>query len=497
MAAAQADRSGDILHHHEIAAAHVAPIGLDEERRGAAAGGQADTIGEDAAIAAIGGVPDGVARPLRLREFPVMGRQIAVFVDRRAEGDALVQGKDRLQDRRQQPVGKLGEGGHHLNRIGARYRPVTPVEEGVKADLALGDGPFEGARYLPCHRLRLVDPAAVGGLHTGARRQLDQGFGKTDDAVDPFCRLLQPDIRTGHLARHLAELFDETGALLVDRFGGVGHDGRTVEDAGDDMFHAFEGAAHRLRLVAHAGSAVARIAADRRQPVDLHPQFIQRVLDRAGRLRGLQRKRPNLGGDDGEALAGVTGARCLDRGIQRQQVGLAGNGADLVGDLVDIGQRFRKAGDFGTDDVRGLNHVADLGDGAGQAVGRFLQHLPGVGRRAVGLAQRQGDRAVGFGNRQRGAGDMLEGGGMAARHCRHVLNGAGNVDEIDAERRGLLGKALQDVTQRRAIRAFRLDCRFSGQLVYRLQSMHDRRSSASIGKASINMVNKLQIAPAS
>jgi hypothetical protein len=52
------------------------------------------------------------------------------------------------------------------------------------------------------------------------------------------------------------------------------------------------------------------------------------------------------------------------------------------------------------------------------------------------------------------------------------------------------------VAQGGAIRAFRFDCRFSGQIVYRLQRMHDRRSPASIGKASINMVNKLQTAPA-
>lgn len=108
------------------------------------------------------------------------------------------------------------------------------------------------------------------------------------------------------------------------------------------MFHAFEGAAHRLRLVTHAGRTVARIAADGRQPVDLHTQFVQRLLDGTGRLRGLQRKRADLGGDDRKTLARITGARRLDRGIQRQQVGLAGDGADLLGDIVDIGKRLEK-----------------------------------------------------------------------------------------------------------------------------------------------------------
>ena len=35
-------------------------------------------------------------------------------------------------------------------------------------------------------------------------------------------------------------------------------------------------------------------------------------------------------GDDREALAGLTGARRFDGGVERQQVGLAGDGADVI-----------------------------------------------------------------------------------------------------------------------------------------------------------------------
>ena len=48
------------------------------------------------------------------------------------------------------------------------------------------------------------------------------------------------------------------------------------------------------------------------------------LLGRLGRLVG---QALHLGGHDGEALAGLAGARRLDRGVERQQVGLAG---DLV-----------------------------------------------------------------------------------------------------------------------------------------------------------------------
>lgn len=180
----------------------------------------------------------------------------------------------------------------------------------------------------------------------------------------------------------------------------------------------------------------------------------------------------DLGGNDRKTLAGIAGARRLDRGVQRQQVGLAGDGTDLLGDVVDIGKRLGEAGDLSADLVRGLNHVADLGDRARQTVGRFLQHVTSLCRRAVGFAQRYGDRAVGLGDRKRGTGDIIEGGGMPSRHSRHILYGAGDIDEIDAKGGSLFGKAQQDMAQRLGIRAFRFDRRFSGQIVYRLQRMH-------------------------
>ena len=44
--------------------------------------------------------------------------------------------------------------------------------------------------------------------------------------------------------------------------------------------------------------------------------------DLLGRLGGLHREVLHLGGDHGEAPACIAGTRRLDRGVQRQQVGL-------------------------------------------------------------------------------------------------------------------------------------------------------------------------------
>src|SRR6185369_6972364 len=74
------DRRGGVLHQREVAAAHVAAIGLHHERLLAAAGLEADAVVEDPTVAAVGGVPHHVALALGLRELAVMRRQIAVAV---------------------------------------------------------------------------------------------------------------------------------------------------------------------------------------------------------------------------------------------------------------------------------------------------------------------------------------------------------------------------------------------------------------------------------
>jgi hypothetical protein len=98
--------------------------------------------------------------------------------------------------------------------------------------------------------------------------------------------------------------------------------------------------AHRLRLVPHAGCTFACAAACRRKPVDLDAQLIERLLNGGGGLRRLQRKGSNFRCDDGETLACLACPCRLDRGVQCEKIGLAGDDADFLGDLVDIGERL-------------------------------------------------------------------------------------------------------------------------------------------------------------
>ena len=98
------------------------------------------------------------------------------------------------------------------------------------------------------------------------------------------------------------------------------------------------------------------------------------LADLAGRLRGLLRQRLHLGGHDGEATPGVAGTGRLDGGVERQQIGLFGDGIDEFDHGADAGRRLRQfthpfIGGAGLVDGlighprRFLNLTADLGDG--------------------------------------------------------------------------------------------------------------------------------------
>ena len=86
--------------------------------------------------------------------------------------------------------------------------------------------------------------------------------------------------------------------------------------------------------------------------------------DLRGGPGGLGGERFHLGGDDGKALAGFAGARRLDRGIEREQVGLAGDRLDQPDHLADAGGRAAELG-------HRLGGALRLRHGAGGDLGRF------------------------------------------------------------------------------------------------------------------------------
>ncbi|MCZ7643273.1 MAG: hypothetical protein M5U33_12110 [Pseudorhodoplanes sp.] len=138
---------------------------------------------------------------------------------------------------------------------------------------------------------------------------------------------------------------------------------------------------------------------DRFHLLDRARGFARRRLDFAdlrrdflGRFRSLAGQRLDLGRHDREAASGFASACGLDRGVEREQVGLAGNGLDQSDHLADAIGGIAKL-------RHGLDGAAGFGDGARGDLGRF-----------AGLAGDLVDRGGKFLGRAGGAGDIFGGG---------------------------------------------------------------------------------------
>ena len=97
--------------------------------------------------------------------------------------------------------------------------------------------------------------------------------------------------------------------------------------------HAVE---HGRELFGCVGHELGAIADFGRALLDQH-------LDLGRRVGRRLRKAPDFDRDDRETLARITGARCLDRGVERQQVGLERDVVDHADDVGDLGRRLRDA----------------------------------------------------------------------------------------------------------------------------------------------------------
>ena len=116
--------------------------------------------------------------------------------------------------------------------------------------------------------------------------------------------------------------------------------------------------ADAMLVDAFANSPIARVI-EEISSTDRFGRFLDRgylLGDVVGGARGLVGERLHLRGDHGETLAGFPGARRLDRGVERQEIGLSGNrrnGADHRADAFrSFGQR--------TDGVLGAPGISDL-----------------------------------------------------------------------------------------------------------------------------------------
>ena len=134
--------------------------------------------------------------------------------------------------------------------------------------------------------------------------------------------------------------------------------------------------------------------------------------------------------------------------------------------------------------------MIDLADGAGQARGAVGQHAAGFAGRLVGFAQAGGHIAVGFGDGQCCSGDAVEGDCMALGNAGDVLDRAGDIDQVDAQRGCLLGKTFNDAPQGGGV-CFRARCchRLPGmRFVVKMRDHRSCHGSSSSNRRRITLV---------
>ena len=200
--------------------------------------------------------------------------------------------------------------------------------------------------------------------------------------------------------------------------------------------------------------------------------------DLLGRLGGLVGERLHLAGDHGEALARLAGARRLDRRVERQQVGLAGDVADELDDVADLLRRLREALNL---DVR----PARLLDGLAGDPGR-LGHLP------ADLGDRAGQLLAAVATVCTFAAAWLETAATAVVCC--VVSSA--VDDIDRAAdcmpaaASVTFRTMLPTARSKSSARFAMTSRCSASARFCISACSPRRRSVSINRASGPVIDR-------
>ena len=208
----------------------------------------------------------------------------------------------------------------------------------------------------------------------------------------------------------------QTGSLLLGRGGDLADQTVDVSDLGDDLAQGLAGLADQI------DAGLDLVGGRRDQALDL--------LGGLGRALG---ERPDLGGDDREALAGIAGPGRLDPGVQRQQIGLESDLVDHADDLADLGG--------------GVLDLAHGRDGAVDDVSRPLCALAGVGHQAGRVLGARSGAADGSGDLVQRGGGLFEAGGLLLSATRQVVGGQRDLVGAVAHAAGRAADGAQGVLQ--------------------------------------------------
>jgi hypothetical protein len=229
----------------------------------------------------------------------------------------------------------------------------------------------------------------------------------------------------------------EASLHLID--ARLDHVGRVSDAFGLAVDHADQ-LADFLHRVADLREAVLGLAAALDAGLDLGRdgagfagQLANGRSDLAGGRTRVMGKFLHLGSDDSEAAAGIAGAGGLDGRIQRQHVGLAGDGFNGRGDHLDLVHGRGETGHALTKLDDQLGQPLEAGNGLLDGVAAGIQLGLGLLGQQAGFVR--GIRDPGLVGQQAGR-DLLEAVQrlqMLANTGRHVLDVAGNVAALDRQ----------------------------------------------------------------
>jgi len=187
--------------------------------------------------------------------------------------------------------------------------------------------------------------------------------------------------RGADAAVELIELADECLAMaeIAARGGGggaaeLGEGGKALADTLHRFLDDAGAGARRLSI----GGGAARFGDEAR---DLPGELADGAADLERRLARLPRQRLDLTRDDGKSPARLAGARRLDGGVEREEIGLARDRLDRAGDAGDFGERVADRRQPLLDAGDGIDQRRDAADGAGDRLARILQ----IGAGGIGV----------------------------------------------------------------------------------------------------------------
>ena len=272
----------------------------------------------------------------RLAEDFVVGRHVALRGAGNGEHQAFMARQQRLLNRRQDLIGVAVEARLVLGRTGVGDCLIVSVEQVIETDTSGIDIRFESCGNLARPFTGQVVNPLVIVIQPDCRQALTDGFGLTFHLHRGLGQTLSLLVADGQVAAHLFDGMKQAVELFAIGLCASGNFPDLVFDTGRQPRDVIQVLPRVLDLL-DAGVEVAG------QLTDLLHHLRGALLDIGHHLPdftgcrgGARGEATNLVGHHRKTTPVLPGARRFDGGVQRQQVGLAGDGLNHQSDPLNV-----------------------------------------------------------------------------------------------------------------------------------------------------------------